>query len=1060
MTDFGSSTNCLSAAECLGPDDTIWRRFAAQAVCNAYRIAVVDDECRLTYHELKTIASVLASRLTELGVGPGHTVGVIAERSRTGIAAILGIIASGAAYLPIDPEWPAARTRHALRAGGARYMVWTTTTPTADDFGIRSDGGSWTAFRIVQVDRRDVDSVDGSSSYEGSPPNLAYVLFTSGSTGEPKAVMIEHRAVLHLVDSLNHSVLARHSPGLHIAMVAPFVFDPSVQQIFLSLLLGHTLHIVPGSARRRAAELVALLIDREIDVCDGTPAHIKILACAPESFGDRLPLRHLLIGGDVLYYEDVARYFRRFPKSTTTITNLYGVAECTVDSTAYRVQRAGSTGAVPLGLPLGRTRVRILDAGLNVVPNGILGEICIGGDGVGCGYAHDPALTSAKFVEDPLALGHKLYRTGDLGLLRKDGMLEVRGRLDSQLKVRGIRIDPVEVEAHVRQAPPSAGKIYDTVVVKDSTERLVAYIVTGDDVDERKLRKFLRRRLPPYMIPDRFMSVEQLPLTANGKLDRVAVDQLAKAKSKPAPARPSVLNAQLAMLWRRALDIESGPLDQDADFFDSGGHSIAAALLLKEIEDQLDVSLSYRDLIRNPTLRSLDLRIKKRAPRAAHRPTNVQHGSMLPLSAQQRRIFLLHQLEPLSLSLNIGNVLYLPYSYKRERLQSALAVVVQRHENLRASFVFANGDFRRCLEDARPPQIFEYELPASDLVAAQQDLVRAFNVNCGPLMRVGVLKSDLGFYLLIDLHHLIADGFSLAVIERELLDLYALRSLSPVRLSFSDYAASQDSLLFSNRNNDVGLFWRTELHDWISKRSSGLGSPSHADGGASTIEFALDPIETKRVAIAARRLRASPLPFFGAVYCAAIFAVTGDTDIVFGTALSGRDRPEFRELVGPLTNVVPIRARIDANNTFPDLVAVMQRTVLRAHDNQHFEFERLAVEINRMGGPIYNVGLSILETPSLTENWYSREAIEARIDIPPIEPPHFLELNLEVFERTTSVRFRMIAQRRSLWCDRVPRLVAHFRSILSFVSDPKTEFEGSTIEHLTGDGKQRSLPGV
>lgn len=1045
LMELPSSTDPTASAG--GASSALWRRFEVATQRNSSRVAVADQYCRLTYQELQDDAGRLAAHFARSGLGCGDIIGLVPDRGVSDIVGIFGILGAGAAYLPIDPTWPIVRTLDALRTSRARAIVGTPAATAGLDLGvIWSDGDARTRLRLARLD------ADGGNGQEHA---LAYVLLTSGSTGEPKAAMLEQQGVLHLVDSLDRLILRDHGPGLNIAMLAPYAFDPSIQQIFSAVLLGHTLHIIPDDARRDATALAAFLIDRGIDVCDGTPAHLKILACAPAAVGDWLPLRHLLIGGDVLHFQDIGRFFDRFPKSPAAVTNLYGVAECTVDSAIYPVQRGEQrAGTVPIGVPLGQTRIRVLDAQLRPVPNGALGEICIGGAGVGRGYVGDPRLTTAKYIADPLEPGQTLFRTGDLGAVGEDGMLHLRGRLDDQIKLRGVRIDPTEIEAHLKRLSLATGTIRDAAVVKDDAERLVAYLVASGSIVESTVRRQLARVLPPHMVPARLATVCQLPLTTHGKIDRQALARLAKSKRATASLGGSGLAAWMADRWQRLLELDDESLDPDADFFELGGHSILAAALLSEIEDTLQVSLSFHDLVRNSTLGAIIRCIERGAPPRI--PTSGQQPleGLRTLSTQQRRLYLLHQLEPESLALNIGNVLHVARPFERERLNAALAELVRRHENLRSSFVFADGDVRRMVGDAAPA-VFEYNLPASELTAARQDLTRPFDVSRGPLVRVGVLATDEGFYLLLDLHHLVADGPSLTIIERELLDLYMGHGLSPLRLSFADYTAWHDKLLTLNRNNEVGRFWRQEL----AFRKPLALMPQHTnrqkEAGATIVDVELDGVESKRLRAAARRLNSAPLSFFGSVYCASVFAVTGVTDIVFGTALSGRDRPELRAVVGPLSTVVPIRIRLDERQAFSKFVVALNRTVLKAHDNQHFEFEQLRPGVDRWAGPLYAIGLSVLETPGLGEDPLVEQATDSRIDTRPIEVPHFLDMNLEVFERSTSVTFRAIARNDSEWRHKLPALVAYYKAALNCLSgsDFTTENENSTVGSLV----QRSM---
>ena len=466
VTDSGVSIFNSNAQQAVGghrpqsspalmpPHRSIPHHFKEQVARLGPELAVVDETCSVTYDQLNAAANYVAGELVRAGFKRGQVVALMFGREAKAIAAMLGILKAGGAYLPVDAGTPLKRVQSILISSGATLLLSSQQLAESSGVAVENLGGADSAgnCRILYLDW-DVNrppAVLPNPAAPG-PDDLAYVLYTSGSTGTPKGAMIEHRNVLNLVESLEAAILGQYHQRLRIALVAPFVFDASVQQIFSSLLLGHTLYIVPEHARRDGTQLADFYVRYSIDVSDGTPAHLKILSRATSSVGKRLPVKHFIIGGEMLRSADVSNFFGRFSLSRFRVSNIYGTAECAVDSVSYEIDPSeldGGQETVPVGRPLIGTAVYVLDDELRPVPAGNVGELCIAGAGVGRGYMNASDLTAERFVRNPHG-GGLLYRTGDLAYFRPDGVLVLKGRKDKQLKVRGYRIEPAEIEAKI-----------------------------------------------------------------------------------------------------------------------------------------------------------------------------------------------------------------------------------------------------------------------------------------------------------------------------------------------------------------------------------------------------------------------------------------------------------------------------------------------------------------------------------------------------------------------------------------------------------------------------------
>lgn len=580
---------------------TIHAAFAAQAERTPDALAVGCQDESLTFRELRRRANQLAHHLQRLGVGPETTVGLCLERSVDQMVGLFGILLAGGAYVPLDESYPPRRIA-AIVAGG-RIGVVVTRERLRERFADLGEGLSVQTV-CLDTDREILEQEPGLAPESAATgESLAYLLFTSGSTGEPKGVMIRHAAVLNLAAALRQAVYGRLGSGpFRVSVNGPLTFDTSVKQ-WVQLLHGHTLHILTEEERRDADLLISTLERHRVDVFDCTPSLLRLLLPLGLTTGRRRAPRAVLLGGEAIdppLWETLSR--AAFPR----FWNVYGPTECTVDATAWPVE-----GAAPvLGRPIANVRLHVLGRGLDLLPLGVPGELCIAGAGLARGYVARPDLTAAAFVPhpDPAEPGERLYRTGDLARYRPDGVLEYLGRIDNQVKIRGVRIEPGEIEAALARHP---GVKEGAVGIHGAggDKRLVAYVVASNgELSHEALRSYLRERLPEALVPAAFVVLPALPLSSNGKLDRKALSRLGAGDIAPRKASaPPRTGAELAVAaaWRQVLGLpEAQGVGVDDNFFDLGGHSlllVKAHRLLRERFPEVTVL----DLFRYPTVGAL-----------------------------------------------------------------------------------------------------------------------------------------------------------------------------------------------------------------------------------------------------------------------------------------------------------------------------------------------------------------------------------------------------------------------------------------------------------------------
>ncbi|HEY4575524.1 MAG TPA: amino acid adenylation domain-containing protein, partial [Thermoanaerobaculia bacterium] len=618
--------------------------------------AVVDAAGRaLTWRELGERSGRLAGYLRSLGVGPESIVAVRMERSPEVLIAQLGVLKAGAAYLSLDPSHPGERLAFMLEETAAPVVL---TREALND--------------------PEIALQDPLPAVAVEPDQLAYVLYTSGSTGRPKGVQVPHRGLRNLVGwSLRTYGMG---PEDRYAQVASLGFDLSVWDIWTCLASGATLHLAAEEARLDPPRLAAWMAERGITLSFlPTPLAEALLADG----GPRIPsLRRLLVGGDRLHLHPE-------PGSGFSMSNLYGPAEASVVTSAGRVppRRRGEAGPAPtLGRPIGGLRVRLLDRSLRPVPPGSVGELWVGGPALARGYLGDPARTAERFLPDPWGSGERLYRTGDLCRFRRDGEIEIVGRADHQVKIRGQRIEPGEIEAALAALP---GVREAVVVAREG--RLVAYLAGGATADE--LRSSLRERLPDSMVPAAFVTLGALPLTPNGKVDRQALSSMGAAPEPPgaaeayqAPRTPA--EEVVAGIWAELLGLDRVGLD--GDFFALGGHSLLAAQVTSRLRRAFGVELPVRDLFEAPTVAELAARIEaaRRTGAGLSAPplVPVPRDGDLPLSFAQQRLWLIDQLEPGTPLYHLPLVLRAEGPLRTAVLRRSLSEIVRRHEAVRTVF--------------------------------------------------------------------------------------------------------------------------------------------------------------------------------------------------------------------------------------------------------------------------------------------------------------------------------------------------------------------------------------
>ncbi|HEX8275250.1 MAG TPA: amino acid adenylation domain-containing protein [Longimicrobiaceae bacterium] len=924
-----------------------------------------------SYAELDRRSAALARELVARGVGPDARVGLLAERSAGMIVAMLAVLRAGGAYVPLDPEYPAARLSWMLEDAGARVLV----AQAALLDRVPAFGGE-----IVVCDTphppapsptrgegehdgaEDAAAVAGCSLFPiPCSLSLACVLYTSGSTGTPKGVAVQHRGIVRLVRGADFAQLG---PGDRVAQVANPVFDAATWEIWGALLNGGC---VVGIDRGTALEPRALAAALRREGVTGAFLTATLFNAVVREVPDALAtVKHLLVGGEALDPPSLRAALAGGPPRR--LVNGYGPTENTTFSTWHPVAAVEADAwTVPIGRPVAGSTAYVLDPEGEPAPTGWPGELCVGGAGVARGYLGRPGPTAERFVPDPFAAepGARLYRTGDRARWSARGeTLEFLGRIDQQAKVRGFRVEPGEVEAALA-AHPAVREAAVVVRGEGADRRLVGYATLdgGGTATAAELRAWLAARLPEYMVPGAVVPLREMPLTPGGKLDRRALPEPEAGAGAEHVAPRTPAEEILAGIWASVLGVER--VGAGDGFFELGGHSLLATVAMGRVRQAFGVELPLLALFEAPTPAAMAERVADALRAGAVPPppvVPVPRGGDLPASFAQRRLWLVDRLEPGTAAWNMPFPLRLRGALDARALRRALAELVRRHESLRTVLPAVQGEPVQRILPAGPRP-----LPLADLRAlpegareaavrrlAGEEARRPFDLATGPLLRTTLLRAaDDDWVLLLTLHHVVSDGWSMEVLVREVAALYAAAvrgepsPLPPLPVQYADFAAWQRAWLAGDVLEAQLAFWRDALRGAPPLLELPAARPRPAvqrHRGASR-SLLLPPELAGRVRALGAREGTTPFMTLLAAFAALLARYTGETDVVVGTPVAGRTRPETEGTIGYFLNTLALRTDVGGDPTFRELLARVRAATLGAYAHQDVPFEQLLEEL-------------------------------------------------------------------------------------------------------------------
>jgi len=1011
--------------------------FETQAARTPEAVAVSFGSQSLTYAELNRRANQLAHRILSLGAVPGAPVGLCMERSLEMCAGVLGILKAGCACLPLDPAYPPARLAQMLADAQSPILL----TRQSLVGRLPKDSG-----HVICVDTaRPMNAESPAAEPQGgaTPETAAYVLYTSGSTGRPKGVVMDHGALVNLI---TWQMLASTPGAARTLQFASLSFDVSFQEIFSTWHSGGALVLIEEEVRRDGAALLHYLVDEKIERLFVPLVTLQQLAEAYERGGPPPAcLGDVITAGEALRITpQIVELFKALPQCA--LHNHYGPTESHV-ATGHKLEGAPDEWPAmpPIGRPIANTRLLILDDNRQPVPIGVPGELYIGGVGLAQGYLNDPDLTAERFIEIdrsliPNSQSTRFYMTGDLARHLADGNVEFLCRLDDQVKIRGFRVEPGEIEAVLGEHPDVRQAAVSVLDHSSSRRRLVAYIVPPVS-DSGSLRRFLAARLPEYMLPAAFVGLEALPLTASGKVDRSALPAPAPDPGKPdAIAAPrTAIEEELTRIWAEVLGRDS--LGIRDDFFELGGHSLLATQIVARLRDVFRVDLPLRSLFETPTIASMADRIQTdlQSEPARELPPilPVPRDQPLPLSFSQERMWFIQQLAPESSAYNISAALRLAGPVRRDALRYSLNQIVRRHESLRTTFGLAEGQPVQIVAAPSEIKITEVDLmsfSADEREQEAQRLVNAesqrpFDLSRGPLFRVSLYcLGERDHLLLLAMHHIISDAWSLGVLGRELRALY-LSATTGEPLSLTDPPIQYADFAHWQRNWFRGEIIEAQLNYWRRQLAGVQVLELPADRPRPALQshrgtYLSRPLPGPLLETIRELSRTAGVTLFMTLLAAfkvLLYRYTGQTDIAVGTPIANRKWRAVEDLIGTFVNTLVLRTHLGGEATFREFLGHVREVALEAYTHQDISFAKLVAELHPQRDPshwpLFQVMFNLINLPAIslelagTEmKFYEADRRGAQFDLTltVIDMPdtHLMtiEYNTDVFDAETMER--------------------------------------------------------
>ncbi|MCK4258963.1 MAG: amino acid adenylation domain-containing protein [Halanaerobiales bacterium] len=1030
----------------------IVKRFAEQVRKNSDKLAVKTENSSLTYKQLDQRANEVACKILheykEAKI-QGDNIVLLFEHGTDMIVSTIAALKAGKIYIPFDPSYPEKRLLNMLEDSEAKLLV--TNIKNMEKAQKLISLNSY-AIKIVNIDEQGEadNSLDWSSNRRED--DIAYLLYTSGSTGKPKGVIQTHTNVLYFIE--NYAKRLSITEMDRLTLFSTFGHDAAVMDIYGGLLKGATLYPLNLKEHLNPERLVEWLNNEKITIWHSVPTFYRRFITTLQGSYDFPDLRLIVLGGEIIREHDVIMYKKFFPHAT--LVNLYGQSESSYNSSQL-INQDIPFEKIVLGEPLDETKILLVgENGKKVAPLRI-GEIVIVSEHIARGYWKNEEQTKKVFTSHP-KLG-RLYWTGDQGRLLLDGNIEFVGRKDFQVKVRGFRIEPGEVESHLLNHP----SIREVVVVgredKDGDICLCAYFVSDSKHTDWELREFLGRELPEYMIPSYFMAMESIPMTVTGKVDRGVLPDLTIAIRNSIEYIPprNEIEEKLVAIWSDILSDEKIGIDDD--FFSLGGHSLKATILVSKIFKELNVELLLGDIFRYPTIRQLGERIEKSEKGIYTSLQPIAEKDYYEVSSAQRRMFILNQLEEINTSYNMPKVMKIEGTLDRQRLEQTMKAIIKRHETLRTSFKIVEGEIVQFIHPDPDFTVTYIEAEESSVPEIVKQFVQPFNLNKAPLLRVGLIKTaEEKHVLFFDMHHIISDGTSIGILITEFVSLYAGIEQPTLPIQYKDFAAWQNEIFKTGVIEKQEQYWLETFAGEIPVLNLSTDYPRSAmqsfDG--NLITFEADREMSDKLNALARDTGTTLYMVLLAAYNLLLSKYAGQEDIVVGSPIAGRSHADLQNIIGIFINSLAMRNHPVKEKRFNEFLKEVKANSIKAYENQDYQFEQLVERLDVKRQLDRN---PLFDTMFILQNTESSETSIENLHFSSYDNPQTvakLDLTLNAVEVYNKINFGIEYCTKLFTQETIEKFAGHFTNILRKITE-NPELKIAEIDMLSREEREQIL---
>lgn len=1010
---------------------TVIDLFESQVQKTPDDLALVYGDSSMTYYELNEKSNQIARVLREQGAKRNSFVGLIVERSMDMITAILGTLKSGSAYIPIDPEMPQERIDFIIKDSKINILLTQNHISQSNSF----------KGRVLDISNSNFANKDSSNLNKiNEMSDIVYAIYTSGSTGNPKGVVIEHNNLTAYLHAFSREFDLNKKDV--VLQQASYSFDAFVEEVFPALIFGAKVVILKKEQHQDLNLFIDIINKYKVTILSCSPLLLNELNQMPIAESVRV----YASGGDVFkpgYFSNLIR--------KANVYNTYGPTEATIGATCHKCSE-NEEGNIPIGRVISNYKIFILDKYNNLAPIGVPGEICIGGVGVARGYLNQPELTKERFISSPFNSEERIYKTGDIGRWLPIGEIEYLGRIDRQVKIRGYRIELGEIERALLN-----DEIISDAIVMDREDNsgnkyLCAYIVSKIAIDIDKAQRRLKKKLPQYMIPNKIVQLEKIPVTINGKVDLSAlpIPNIEGSKERKYTAPRNELEEMISIIWKEALKLnEVGVMD---NFFDLGGNSLRAIVISTKMHENLEVHVPISEIFNNPTVEELAIYVNGAEKAGYHCIEPADEMDYYPVTSSQKRLYIMCQFEEESIAYNIPSVMMLEGKLDVKKVEYVFKMLIQRHEALRTAFVISKNELVQKIYNEVDFKLTFEQIKEDEIDEHINKFTQSFELDKPPLMRGGLFEFGIDKYMLImDIHHLIADGRTISILLTEFTKMYSEQEIPELTLQFKDFAVWQNELLKSKTMQEQEKFWLEMFNSEIPLLNMPIdfNRKDNQSFRGETICFQIGEdltYELKKLAVETGTTLYMVL--FSAYNILLSFHAYQD-DIIVGTPVAGRGYLGLEDIVGMFVNTLAIRSRINSEETYINFLLKIKENLLKAFECQDYQLDMLLEKLNidriPNRNPLFDVLFSFRKENHKPTNYWDFTMYEYFGNNNKISK---FDLSLILIEEEETIRMELEYCTDLFHMDTISKISGNYMNILNFITINANEKIGNIVMEI------------